>query len=60
MFTSSEHAWDPMASSSVNFSRKTRTVPDRATIAEPQAALPDVATRGAFSEEEDVYVIVLI
>jgi hypothetical protein len=27
MFASSEHAWDPMASSSVNFCRKTRTVP---------------------------------
>jgi hypothetical protein len=26
-FASSEHAWDPMASSSVNFCRKTRTVP---------------------------------
>jgi hypothetical protein len=25
--TSSEHAWDPMASSSVDFCRKTRTVP---------------------------------
>jgi hypothetical protein len=28
-FASSEHAWDPMASSSVNFCRKTRTVPQR-------------------------------
>jgi hypothetical protein len=27
MFASSEYAWDPMASSSVNFCRKTRTVP---------------------------------
>jgi hypothetical protein len=27
VFASSEHAWDPMASSSVNFCRKTRTVP---------------------------------
>jgi hypothetical protein len=27
MFVSSEHAWDPMASSSVNFCRKTCTVP---------------------------------
>jgi hypothetical protein len=27
MFASSEHAWDPMASSSVNSCRKTRTVP---------------------------------
>jgi hypothetical protein len=26
MFASSEHAWDPMASSSVDFCRKTRTV----------------------------------
>jgi hypothetical protein len=26
VFASSEHAWDPMASSSVNFCRKTRTV----------------------------------
>jgi hypothetical protein len=28
VFASSEHAWDPMASSSVNFCRKTRTVPN--------------------------------
>ena len=28
VFASSEHAWDPMASSSVNFCRKTRTAPD--------------------------------
>jgi hypothetical protein len=27
VFASSEHAWDPMASSSVNFCQKTRTVP---------------------------------
>jgi hypothetical protein len=27
VFASSEHAWDPMASSSVNFCRKKRTVP---------------------------------
>jgi hypothetical protein len=27
VFASSEHAWDPMASSSVNFCRKTGTVP---------------------------------
>jgi hypothetical protein len=29
MFASSEHAWDPMASSSVNFCRRTRTMPAR-------------------------------
>jgi hypothetical protein len=29
VFASSEHAWDPMASSSVNFCRKTRTVHQR-------------------------------
>jgi hypothetical protein len=27
MFASSEHAWEPMTSSSVNLCRKTRTVP---------------------------------
>jgi hypothetical protein len=27
MFASSEHAWDPMASPSANFCRKTRTAP---------------------------------
>jgi hypothetical protein len=27
MFASSEHVWDPMASSSVTFCRKTRTIP---------------------------------
>jgi hypothetical protein len=29
VFASSEHAWDPMASSSVKFCQKTRTVPPR-------------------------------
>jgi hypothetical protein len=31
MFASSEHAWDQMASSSVNFGRKTRTVQDQSS-----------------------------
>jgi hypothetical protein len=55
VFASSEHAWDPMASSSVNFCRKKRTVPQRSSPpAEPPPSESRPADRRFFVGEDDV------
>jgi hypothetical protein len=40
MFVLSEHAWDPMASSNVDFCRKTRTVPLAANPLKSTSTVP--------------------
>jgi hypothetical protein len=47
MFASSEHAWDPMASSSVNFCRKTCTVPTKQVLELVQQSCNSLTKQGA-------------